>query len=205
MILTLPQLMTILKANKSPADWLDPINTVLPAYKIDTPMRVAAFLSQCAHESLDFTLLQENLNYSAQGLLKIFPKYFNAATATQYARRPEGIANIVYANRMSNGNTASGDGYKYRGRGVIQTTGKANYTAYSMSAYKDDRCVINPDLLKQPLDALSSAAWFWNSRELNKLADLGDTRAITRRINGGEHGLADRLSRYNIALATLNG
>jgi putative chitinase len=142
----------------------------------------------------------ENLNYSAEGLLKTFPKYFNAETAAASARKPERIANRVYANRMSNGNEESGDGWKFRGRGCIQLTGRANYTAYDQAV--PENVLENPDLVAGAL-ALDSAGWFWKTNGLNKIADAGDVTAVTKRVNGGTHGLADRQSRYSALIALL--
>ena len=163
-------------------------------YEINTPKRLAHFLSQCGHESGGFRVFSENLNYSTEGLLKTFSKYFDAKTAAEYARKPERIANRVYASRMANGNEASGDGWRFRGRGLIQLTGRANYTAYDKAV--SENVLENPDLVAGAL-ALDSAGWFWHTNGLNKIADAGDVTAVTKRVNGGTHGLADRQSRYN--------
>jgi putative chitinase len=173
---------------------------VIKRYEINTPKRLAHFLSQCGHESGGFKVFTENLNYSAEGLLKTFPKYFNAETAAASARKPERIANRVYANRMSNGNEESGDGWKFRGRGCIQLTGRANYTAYDQAV--PENVLENPDLVAGAL-ALDSAGWFWKTNGLNKIADAGDVTAVTKRVNGGTHGLADRQSRYSALIALL--
>lgn len=173
------------------------ISLIKERFEINTPLRLAHFLSQCGHESAGFKAVVENLNYKADSLLKVFPKYFSAETAAACERNPEKIANIVYANRMGNGNTASGDGYKYRGRGFIQLTGKNNYAVFTKSIGED--CVANPDLVstKYPL---ASAAWFFHKNELHKLADQGSTdvvvTSITKRINGGIIGLADRIKHF---------
>lgn len=203
MQLTIQQLSQILKTNPNPAIWLDQLNTVLPQWHIDTPRRVAMFLAQYAHESCDFVHLQENLNYGAAGLLATFPHYFDEASAAQYAHHPEMIANRVYSNRMGNGDEKSGEGYKYRGRGICQLTGKANYHTYSDSVYGDDRVVDNPDLLLLPHDALLVGCWYWGSRNLNPLADVGDNITVTKKINGGTLGLDQRTARYNEALKVL--
>jgi putative chitinase len=191
---------------------IQPIKTLLPEsifnrlpevikrYEINTPKRLAHFISQCGHESGGFKVFTENLNYSAEGLLKTFPKYFNAETAAASARKPERIANRVYANRMSNGNEESGDGWKFRGRGCIQLTGRANYTAYDQAV--PENVLENPDLVAGAL-ALDSAGWFWKTNGLNKIADAGDVTAVTKRVNGGTHGLADRQSRYSALIALL--
>jgi putative chitinase len=167
---------------------------VMKRYEINTPKRLAHFLSQCGHESGGFRVFSENLNYSTEGLLKTFSKYFDAKTAAEYARKPERIANRVYASRMANGNEASGDGWRFRGRGLIQLTGRANYTAYDKAV--SENVLENPDLVAGAL-ALDSAGWFWHTNGLNKIADAGDVTAVTKRVNGGTHGLADRQSRYN--------
>jgi putative chitinase len=167
------------------------ITTVLPKFGIDTPLRKAHFLAQVAHESGGLQFTQENLNYSVQGLRSVFGKYFpTIEIANTYARKPEKIANRVYADRMGNGNEASGDGWKFRGRGLIQLTGKENYQKFSDENGID--CVKNPDLLLQPEMALTSACWFWKKRNLNEFADKNDIIMITKRINGGTNGLNDR-------------
>ena len=170
----------------------------LKKYGIDTPLRLAHFLAQCSHESGGFKTLTENLNYSADGLKKIFSKYFPGSRSLEYARQPEKIANLVYANRRGNVNEKSGDGWKYRGRGCIQLTGKENYKKFSEACGED--CVSNPDLVSGKY-FLQSAAWFWQMRGLNTMADLGASNStvliITRKINGGENGLADRIEKFN--------
>lgn len=172
-------------------EYIDALNTVLPENGIDTPLRVAHFLAQVIHESGHFKTNVENLNYSASVLQSVFKKYFpNETIANEYARKPEKIANRVYANRMGNGDEASGDGWKYRGRGLIQLTGKNNYTACKTDMKID--IVKNPDLLLVPEYALKSACWFWNKNNLNQYADKDDIITITKRINGGTNGLDDR-------------
>ena len=173
------------------------VYSIVERYNISNQLRLAHFLAQCAHESGDFKLVTENLNYSADGLLKVFPKYFNSANVTAYARNPQKIANRVYANRMGNGDEASGEGYKFRGRGYIQLTGKDNYKQFSDFIGED--CVANPDLVatKYPL---TSAAFFFNKNGLWSICDRGDTEAIvllvTKRVNGGTIGLADRIKHF---------
>jgi putative chitinase len=190
---------------KNLQEWYEELLGVLPQYEIDTPNRVAAFVAQCGHESLGFTVLQENLNYSADGLRKIFGKYFpTAEIAKQYARKPEMIANRAYANRIGNGDEDSGDGYKYRGRGIIQITGRNNYSKCSIALFDDETNLLeNPDLLIEPHYAMHSACWFWNATRLNALADSGDMKTMTKRINGGYLGLEDRIAHYNHALEVL--
>jgi putative chitinase len=167
-------------------------------FQINTPLRLAHFLAQCGHESGGFRVTQENLNYSAKGLNGIFRKYFpTEASAVPYARQPQKIANKVYANRMANGSEASGDGYKFRGRGYIQLTGRDNYTQFGKAIGED--IASNPDVVSSKY-ALLSAAWFWSKNGLNKLADggAGDTvvTSITKRVNGGTIGLADRIKHF---------
>ena len=167
------------------------INTVLPKFGIDTPLRKAHFLSQLAHESGGLKYTSENLNYSAKGLRSVFGKYFKTwEQAKAYERQPKKIANKVYANRMGNGDEASGDGWKYRGRGLIQLTGKDNYERFSRDYGID--CVNNPDLLLDPEWALTSACWYWQKRKINQFADDDDIHMVTKRINGGTNGLNHR-------------
>ena len=185
--------------------YIDPINNVGKYYNMfDNVKRIASFLAQVAHESGGFNFTKENLNYSADGLQKVFGKYFpNADTATAYARQPEKIANKVYANRMGNGDEASGDGYKYCGRGLIQLTGKNNYTKYAAAVKKELTEAVS--YLETPAGAVSSAGWFWSTNNLNDYADKGDIIGMTKRINGGTNGLDDRTALYNTALAALQG
>jgi putative chitinase len=167
-------------------------------YNINTINRIAAFLAQTGHESLDFTVVVENLNYSTQGLRKTFKKYFPTdALAKQYARQPEKIANRVYANRMGNGSEASGDGWKYRGKGLIQLTGKSNHAEFAQ--FKNLELSHIVDYLLTPEGAFESACWFWSKRGLNPIADAGDVTRVTKLINGGTNGLRDRQVRYTRA------
>lgn len=182
---------------KNIPEWVVQLNTLLPHYNINTNIRVAAFLSQTAHESAGFTRLVENLNYSSSGLLTVFSKYFTKELAEKYARKPELIANRVYGNRMGNGDEASGDGYKFRGRGILQVTGKNNYEQLSLYLFKDSRLLSNPDYLITIEGAINSALWFWDKNKLNTIADTGDTTKLTKRINGGTNGLQDRQLKYN--------
>lgn len=180
------------------------LNKMFAKYGINTEYRVAAFLAQVGHESGEFTAVKENLNYSAVALRKVFPKYFPSdALANAYARKPERIANRVYANRMGNGTEASGDGYKYRGRGLIQLTGKNNYTAFAKYVGMTvDQAIA---YLETTEGAVESAAWFWHTNGLNALADRGpgSFTQVTQRINGGQNGAAHRLQLYNRALSIL--
>lgn len=167
-------------------------------FDLGTPLRLAHFLAQCGHESAGFKAVSENLNYGAKGLQSIFKKYFpTEAKALEYERKPEKIANLVYANRMSNGDEKSGDGFRFRGRGYIQLTGRANYTLFNK--FVDEDVVVNPDLVATKYPLLS-AGWFFHSNGLHKLADGGATDAvvttITKRVNGGVIGLADRIKHF---------
>lgn len=181
---------------KLPTKVFDELPSVIDTFKINSINKITHFLAQCAHESGNFKFVEENLNYSADGLLKIFPKYFSKDTAAIAARKPEVIANIVYSNRMGNGDRASGDGWKFRGRGYIQLTGKVNYKAFGEYIKVD--LIANPDLVatKYPL---TSAAWYFEVRKLWGIAEQGideeTIKKITKLINGGTHGLADRISK----------
>ena len=194
-------LSVLAPTNKNIDIWVEAMNTILPKYDIMSPRRLAAFLAQTAHESAGFTAVRENLNYSAQSLMKTWPSRFNATTAATYARQPEKIANKVYANRMGNGDEASGDGWRYRGRGLIQTTGKANYTKLAQYIKKTLQETI--EYCETVEGAVESACFYWVSNNLNAIADTGDMAALTRRINGGVIGLADRLDKYKKTLALL--
>jgi len=174
------------------------IPEVMDKFQINTPLRLCHFLAQCGHESGNFKAVNENLNYGAKGLRGIFPKYFPTdALAAEYERKPEKIANKIYGGRMGNGPEASGEGYKFRGRGYIQLTGKDNYSAFDKVVTED--ITANPDLVATKYPLLS-AAWFWNSRKLNEIADKGATdaevTAITKKVNGGTIGLDDRIKHF---------
>ena len=194
-------LSVLAPTNKNIDIWVEAMNTILPKYDIVTPRRLAAFLAQTAHESAGFTAVRENLNYSAQGLMKTWPARFNQTAAAAYARQPEKIANKVYANRMGNGDEASGDGWRYRGRGLIQTTGKANYTKLAHHIKKTLQETI--EYCETVEGAVESACFYWVSNNLNAIADTGDMTTLTRRINGGVIGLADRLDKYKKTLEAL--
>ena len=175
------------------------LEKTISEFNISSKLRLAHFLSQISHESNDFKCVEENLNYSTTGLMKTFGKYFpDIEGATTYARNPIAIASRVYANRMGNGNEASGDGWKFHGRGYIQITGRDNYKQFSDFAKID--CVSNPSLLTTPEYAMRSAGWFWDSRRLNQIADKGTddevVKQITKVINGGYNSLEDRLNRF---------
>jgi putative chitinase len=180
--------------------WFNELTELLPVFEITTVGRVAAFIAQTAHESGGYRALAENLNYSADGLNKIFHKYFVDAgrDANQYARQPEKIANVVYANRMGNGTTESGDGWRYCGRGLLQLTGKQNYSNFAQ--YAGIAVEEAPGYIETPRGAVHSACWFWFSNDLNTFADAGDFVGMTKRINGGTIGLDDRIKHYNEAV-----
>ena len=201
MELTKDQLKQLLPKNPYIDQWHGALAQLLPEYEINTPQRIAAFIAQCAHESGNFVFLKENLNYKAPTLRKLFAKYFPTdELANEYANLPnkqEAIANKVYANRMGNGDEASGDGFRYCGRGLIQLTGKDNYTWFAASIG------ITPDEASEYLQtfegAAQSACWFWESNNLNQWADKGDILTLTKRINGGTIGLEDRIKHYEHA------
>lgn len=185
--------------NKIPIQVVNELETVMREFNISNPFRLAHFLAQTAHESGNFKHVRENLNYSAEGLLKTFPKYFSKETAPSYARRPEMIANVVYESRMGNGNRNTGDGWRFRGRGYLQLTGRVNYKSFGGFIGVDLEA--NPDLVATQYP-LTSAAWFF---EKNKLWDICDqglhqdiVKQVTRRVNGGFHGLSDRISKTNV-------
>ena len=205
-MITAEQFHHLFPRAQDPESWAASMQEVFPTYEINTPHRVAAFLAQCGHESGGWTVFEENLNYSAQGLNGIFKKYFPTLESAQpYARKPEMIANKIYANRMGNGGPETGDGYKYRGRGPIQLTGKDNYRAFAKEMFDDwENLFENPDWVTADRDfALMSAIWFWNKNKLNVQADSGDIKLMTKKINGGYIGLEDRIKHYEEAIHLL--
>jgi putative chitinase len=184
------------------AQWVAPLQSTCDRYSINTPLRVAAFLANVGVESARLTAVVENLNYSATGLLTTFPKYFNAVQAAQYEHQPQRIANRVYANRYGNGDEASGDGFRFRGRALLQITFRDNYASCGKAiALPLDS---HPELLEQPCNAALAAGWFWDSRDLNKLADAGRLDGITRAINGGLAGYSERLALYGAGKKSLS-
>ena len=200
-ILSLQQLKQMVK-NPHIDHWHEALDQLLDDYDIDTPLRVAHFVAQCAHESGNFVFIKENLNYKAASLQKIFSKYFpTAELAAQYDNQPERIANRIYANRMGNGPETSGDGYKYCGRGLIQLTGKDNYTFFagSLNIPVEEAS----DYLATFEGAAQSACWFWEQNNLNRFADANDVKGLTKAINGGYIGLEDRISHTEHALHVL--
>jgi putative chitinase len=210
MNITEEQLAAMLPTNREIAEWCKELNKAFPKHEINNARRIAGFISQCAHESRDFTAMEENLNYSKEALERVFPRYFGAGkrNAAEYARNPEKIANYVYmdVNRSAAGalgNVQPGDGWRFRGRGLKQLTGRNNYArfaqAYGMTAEQAS------DWIETKEGALASALWFWTTNKLNPIADTGEVAVLTKRINGGDIGLADRQSRYNVAMQALTG
>ena len=190
--------------NKNSVSWFSSISDVLPKYEINTQIRVAAFLAQTGVESNNYQWLTEDLSYTADQLLKVFPYYFKTSDKAQaYAHQPEKIANLVYSNRLGNGPESSGDGWKYRGRGIIQVTGKENYSLCSSAIYDDNRLLSSPELLISTDGAIRSACWYWNNKYLNDYADQGNIDEITYLINGGYNGQQERTDKYNLALSIL--
>ena len=205
MELTKDQLKELLPKNPYIEYWYKALSQLLPDYDITTPKRIAAFIAQCSHESGGFIALEENLNYKAATLRKIFPKYFPTDDiANQYASRldkQQAIANKVYASRMGNGDEASGDGFRYKGRGLIQLTGKDNYTFFagSLGISVEEAA----EYMHTFEGAAQSACWFWETNNLNQWADKGDIVTLTKKINGGTIGLDDRIKHYEHALHIL--
>ena len=224
-----PQVQHIVAAGVKQATaekWVDAVAAACQEFGIDTPQRIAGFLSQCAHESGGFTMLQENLNYRAATMATVWPTRFaerepdpknpgktkakkdakGANIPNKFAlaleRKPEMIANVVYSGRMGNGPTESGEGWLYRGRGLKQLTGKDNHRACSAGLGVD--LVANPDLLLEPIYAARSAAWFWSTNKCDAFADAGDIEGLTKRINGGLIGIDDRKKRYASAMSSLS-
>jgi putative chitinase len=195
-------LAEMIKGNPYVDQWYEALSAILPEYGINTPERVAAFIAQCAHESGGFKFLKENLNYKAESLLKVFPKYFKTLDeARAYEKKPEKIANRIYGNRMGNGNEASGDGFRYCGRGLIQLTGKENYSWFAASL--EIPVEEASEYLETFEGAVQSACWFWEENKLNQWADKKDILTLTKRINGGTIGLDDRIKHFNHALHVL--
>lgn len=203
MNMTKSQLSKILGHTNYIDEWYELCLEFFPKYNIDSNKRIAAFLAQTGHESSNFRVIEENLNYSTDGLRKVFRRYFNSAiVAKRYARQPEKIANRVYANRLGNGPEASKDGWKYRGRGLIQLTGKDNYQLFADYIGKSLSETIA--YLSTRKGAFESACWFWTTKKLNQYADNNDLDSMTKKINGGYNGLDDRKKKYRHALSVLN-
>jgi len=191
-----------LNALKIDAKWLEPLNKTFEKYEINTPLRQAAFIGQCGHESNSFRTLEENLNYSAKGLMATWPSRFSDIdTAERYEHQPEKIANKVYGGRADLGNKEDGDGWRFHGRGLIQLTGRTNYTVCGLALGKP--FAEHPELVLDPENAALSAGWFWNKRGLNSVADNESWELLTKRINGGLNGLQDRIDRTHKAMDIL--
>ena len=200
-ILSLQQLKQMVK-NPHIDHWHEALDQLLDDYEINTPLRVAHFVAQCAHESGNFVFIKENLNYRAESLTKTWPRLFpTMEIARQYEKQPERIANRAYGNRMGNGDEASGDGWRYCGRGLIQLTGKDNYTFFagSLGISVEDAA----DYLATFEGAAQSACWYWEQNNLNRFADANDAKGLTRAINGGYLGLEDRIKHTHHALHVL--
>lgn len=194
MLVTTPMLCTITTPELADK-WVGALNETCERFAIDSPFRIAGFISNTAHESGGFKFVKENLNYSAASLMRVWPTRFpTVEIAQRYAMQPEKIANRAYADRMGNGDEASQDGSKFLGRGLIQLTGKNNYVAYSMAC--DNEALQHPEIVEQPKYAAESAGWFWDVNRLNSLADAQDVGGMCRRINGGYNGLDDRQMKY---------
>lgn len=188
--------------------WVDPLNETFERFNIATPQQRAAFIGQCAHESGNFRVLEENLNYRAATLLKLFPRTprrawgFTPEEAAAYEKQPKKIANRIYGNRMNNRDEASGDGWRFRGRGILQLTGSANYFHAGQGLGVD--FIMEPDLVATPQYAALTAGWFWDTQKLNALAEAGNWLALTKKINGGTIGMEDRKKHINQALSVLS-
>ena len=186
-------------------EWYEAMCEILPLWEVNTIERVAGFVAQCGHESAGFRVLSENLNYSAKALNTIFPKYFRRAgrDANAYHRQPEKIANVIYANRMDNGDSDSGDGWRFRGGGILQLTGRYNYTEFGKAVDKTPEEAV--EYVRTKKGALDSACWFWDTNNINKYCDNQDIVGMTKRINGGTIGLEDRKKHYLHALDVFGG
>lgn len=209
-MITLEQFSAMIPKNKDPKSWYDAAVPMFKKYEINTPLRIAGFMAQCGHESADFTLLEENLNYSDKALASVFGRYFGPGKRDpkEYARKPEKIANYVYMDEFRSkggqmGNVKEGDGWRFRGRGIKQLTGRNNYTAFGKSVGMTAEEAA--EYVATPKGALESACWFWATNKLEKWADADDNVGLTKKINGGTIGLEDRNKRYAAAKAILGG
>jgi putative chitinase len=208
--LTKEQLARMIPSNKEVDRWHKALVEILPKYDIDTEQRIAGFIAQCGHESGDFRIMEENLNYSEKALNAVFGRYFGPGkrNAAEYARNPEKIANYVYMDEFRSkagqmGNTKPGDGFRFRGRGLKQLTGRNNYTAFGKSIGMTAEEAA--EYVATEKGAVESACWFWNTNKLNKFADAGDIVGLSKKINGGTIGLEDRVRRWEEALKILGG
>lgn len=195
------QFKQILPQCRTPMTWASLLETYLPQANIISKEQQAAFISQTGHESASYNVLEENLYYSSSRLAMVFPKYFRGVDPVPYHKKPEMIANLVYANRIGNGPLESGDGFRFRGRGVLQVTGRKNYAACSLFLFGDTEILLNnPDMLLDPTHAVTSALWYWQTNGLENVTDFVE---LTRKINGGTNGLEHRTQLYNTALNIL--
>jgi putative chitinase len=202
-MLITPALLQTVTTPELADKWSNALNETCERFAIDSPFRIAGFISNTAHESGGFKTVTEGLNYSVAGLMRTWPQRFpTVEVAQRYAMQPEKIANRAYADRMGNRDEASGDGWKFRGRGLIQLTGKNNYVAYSLAC--DNEALQKPEIVEQPKYAAESAGWFWNTHRLNQLADNQDIVGMCKRINGGLNGLDDRQMKYSQVIAFFN-
>jgi len=209
-MITLEQFSAIIPKNKDPESWYKAAVPLFEKYEINTALRIAGFMAQCAHESADFTMLEENLNYSEKALNSVFGRYFGTGkrNAKDYARNPEKIANYVYQDEFRSksgalGNTNPGDGWRFRGRGIKQLTGRNNYTAFAKSI--GITAEEAAEYVATPAGAIESACWFWATNKLERFADADDNLGLTKKINGGTIGLEDRNKRHAAAKAILGG
>ena len=201
-------LAAMIPTNKNVSSWYKAMMEIFPKYEINTPNRIAGFIAQCAHESNNFNTLEENLNYREETLLKVFPRYFGPGkrNAKEYAKNPEKLANYVYMDEFRSskmGNVKEGDGWRFRGRGLKQLTGRDNYTNFGKSVGMTAEEAA--EYVATERGAIESACWFWNAKKLNAIADSGDIVKMTKVINGGDIGLADRKARWEKGLAILGG
>lgn len=194
-MLSLNEFKSVFPKCKQPEEFFNGVSILLPKYEINSSVRISAFLAQTGHESGGFSRIIENLNYSMMGLIKTWPTRFNSKNANMYARQPEKIANKVYANRLGNGDESSGDGWKYRGRGIIQITGKCNYIEFAK--YKNMLLEEVPKYFETITGAIESGCWYWSKNKLNKYADVKDIKGMTKAINGGYIGLEERINLFN--------
>lgn len=201
---TVTQLSQVMPGIKNADDWFVALGNLLPSFGITNTKRVAMFLAMTGHESGNFSVLEEDLNYTSLGLSQTWPSEFKTNNPDDYAHQPEKIANLVYSNRMGNGDVASGDGWKFRGRGILQLTGKENYSLCSTALYGDSRLVDTPEILVTKDGAIASACWFWNVHKLNPLSDDGNIKEVRLIANGGYIGLADCETRYAKALSVFS-
>ena len=204
-MITVDQFSELFPEADSPEEWVMALEASLPDYEIDTPERVAAFISQCAVETGGWRWFEENMNYSAQRMMQVWPRIFNKALAQKCHRNPEMVANYAYANRMGNGGPETGDGWRFRGRGPIHLTGRNNYTAFAEDEFEEPGFILdNPDMVALEKDiAIKSALWFWDKNGLNDLADSKQITKLSRRVNGGDNGLQERIRLFNVIYGML--